>query len=275
MCILFMYNGNNDSRSDYSLILASNRDEYYDRPSQNMGPWMEDPNVFGGRDLEVDEGGTWLAFSPLRKKMGVLLNLPSPKKPDAKSRGKIVADFVKNDKPIKTYVEQMKSYAHNCNEFVFVSVEFKNSLPLISTYNNANDQLVTHRDPFMGFSNNLPEKPLKKVEAGRNKLQQIVSTFNKVCTQDELIDRLIDLLKWEESHLPDHQLETRQPNLYKELSSVFVRVPQGRYGTRTHTIVLVTKSGHMNVIEMTLVSPIDPENPKWTKTEYQFDMQMK
>lgn len=47
-------------------------------------------------------------------------------------RGKIVADFVKNDKPIKTYVEQMKSYAHNCNEFVFVSIEFK--YVLISLY---------------------------------------------------------------------------------------------------------------------------------------------
>ncbi|KAF9417374.1 hypothetical protein HW555_005471 [Spodoptera exigua] len=198
MCILFIYNGNNDSKSDYSLILASNRDEYYDRPSKNMGPWIEDPNVFGGRDLEVDEGGTWLALAPLRKKLGVLLNLPTAKKPEAKN-------------------------------------------------------------------NNLPEQPLKKVEAGRIKLQQIISTFNKVSMQDELI----------ESHLPDHQLETRRPNLYKELSSVFVCIPQGRYGTRTHTIVLVTKSGHMNVIEMTLVAPIDPENPKWIKTEYQFDMDMK
>lgn len=86
----------------------------------------------------------------------------------------------------------------NLHNYVIEIKYFRNSLPLISTYNNANDQLVTHRDPFMGFSNNLPEKPLKKVEAGRNKLQQIVSTFNKVCTQDELIDRLIDLLKWEE-----------------------------------------------------------------------------
>ncbi|XP_022831660.1 transport and Golgi organization protein 2 [Spodoptera litura] len=275
MCILFIYNGNNDSKSDYSLILASNRDECYDRPSQNMGPWFEDPSVFGGRDLEVEEGGTWLALSPLRKKIGVLLNLPSAKKPDAKSRGKIVADFVKNDKSVKTYVEQIKSYAHNCNEFVFVSIEFKNLLPVISTFNNANDELVTHSEAFLGFSNNLPQKPLKKAEAGRNKLQQIVGTFNKVSTQDELIDRLIDLLKWEESHLPDHQLETKRPNLYKELSSVYVCIPQGRYGTRTHTIVLVTKSGHMNVIEMTLVAPIDPDNPKWTKTQYQFDMEWK
>lgn len=48
MCILFLYNGANDVNSDYSLILASNRDEYYDRPTQNMAPWSEDPCVIGG-----------------------------------------------------------------------------------------------------------------------------------------------------------------------------------------------------------------------------------
>lgn len=43
-----MYNGTNDPKSDYSLVLVSNRDEYYDRHTQNMAPWNEDPNVLGG-----------------------------------------------------------------------------------------------------------------------------------------------------------------------------------------------------------------------------------
>ncbi|XP_021189495.3 transport and Golgi organization protein 2 isoform X1 [Helicoverpa armigera] len=272
MCILFMYNGTNDPKSDYSLVLVSNRDEYYDRHTQNMAPWNEDPNVLGGRDLEVNEGGTWLAVAPRRKKLGVLLNIAGNNKPDAKSRGKIVADYVKGDRPIKTYIEQIKNYTENCNEFVFVSVEFRQGGPLISSYNNANDELAEHKDIYVGFGNSLPEKPLKKVEAGRNKLKEIITTFNKVCMQQELVDKLIELLKWEESHLPDHQLEKRRPNLFKELSSVYVCIPQGRYGTRTHTIVLVTKTGHMNVIEITQESPIDPLKPKWVRTEYQFDL---
>lgn len=48
MCILFLYNGAYDEESDYSLILLSNRDEFYDRSSQNMAPWPEDPNVVAG-----------------------------------------------------------------------------------------------------------------------------------------------------------------------------------------------------------------------------------
>lgn len=49
MCILFIYDGSGDAQSDYSLILISNRDEYYDRPTQNMTIWSEDPVIVGGK----------------------------------------------------------------------------------------------------------------------------------------------------------------------------------------------------------------------------------
>lgn len=53
MCILFIYTSTKDTDGDYSLILASNRDEYYDRPALPMAPWEEDPDVFGGNVDEV------------------------------------------------------------------------------------------------------------------------------------------------------------------------------------------------------------------------------
>lgn len=48
MCILFIFNGNGQD-SDYKFILASNRDEYYDRPASSAAPWLEDPLVVGGK----------------------------------------------------------------------------------------------------------------------------------------------------------------------------------------------------------------------------------
>lgn len=43
-------------------------------------------SIFPGKDLEPGcEGGTWLAVSPIRKKLGLLLNLPGVKKENAKS----------------------------------------------------------------------------------------------------------------------------------------------------------------------------------------------
>lgn len=48
MCILFVHLGIEDPESDYSLILAANRDEAYDRPSKNMAPWEDDHDIIGG-----------------------------------------------------------------------------------------------------------------------------------------------------------------------------------------------------------------------------------
>lgn len=40
-----------------------------------------------GRDLEPGcDGGTWMAMSPKRKRIGALLNLPRDKNPNAKSK---------------------------------------------------------------------------------------------------------------------------------------------------------------------------------------------
>lgn len=52
MCILFVYtNSKLTDDGDYSLILASNRDEYYDRPAKIMSPWEKDPAVYGGKAI--------------------------------------------------------------------------------------------------------------------------------------------------------------------------------------------------------------------------------
>lgn len=46
---------------DYPLLLAANRDEFYDRPTQPAHPWIDPPNLIGGRDLQA--GGSWMLAS--------------------------------------------------------------------------------------------------------------------------------------------------------------------------------------------------------------------
>ena len=55
MCIIFFAY---KSHPQYKLILAGNRDEFYDRPTRNAGYWWDHPDILGGRDLE--KKGTWL-----------------------------------------------------------------------------------------------------------------------------------------------------------------------------------------------------------------------
>lgn len=47
MCILFI-SSSQQINGGYRLIIASNRDEYYDRPTLPTNYWSEDPNIIGG-----------------------------------------------------------------------------------------------------------------------------------------------------------------------------------------------------------------------------------
>ena len=47
----------------YNLVLAANRDEFYDRPTAAAAFWEEHPNVLAGKDLQA--GGTWIGVNKL------------------------------------------------------------------------------------------------------------------------------------------------------------------------------------------------------------------
>ncbi|XP_063388848.1 transport and Golgi organization protein 2 isoform X1 [Cydia fagiglandana] len=270
MCILFSYCGDNDTQSDYQLIVAENRDEYYDRSALNMSLW-KDSNVVAGRDLGAPDGdGTWLAVSPQRRKLGVLLNVPYNNRADAKSRGRLVTDYVQCDLSIEEYIKTKEDYVKETNQFVLVTYEFGNNTK-VNTYTNSTNQLQTWENTCLGFSNSLPDKPLTKAVAGRRALSDICSRLNKVAQKQQLIEELLTLLKSKEPHLPDQELQNRTP-MYQQFSSIFVTIPEGRYGTRTHTIVLLTKTGHLDIIEGSIQNPVDLENPNWKRTEFQFDL---
>lgn len=70
----------------YPLILAANRDEFYERPSAPISLWDDAVGVVAGRDLQ--RGGTWLGI----RKTGSLAMLtnyrePTPFGRNAPSRG--------------------------------------------------------------------------------------------------------------------------------------------------------------------------------------------
>ncbi|HTD04473.1 NRDE family protein, partial [Undibacterium sp.] len=43
------------------LIVAGNRDEFYDRPAAPAAWWENAPRVYAGRDLQA--GGTWMGIT--------------------------------------------------------------------------------------------------------------------------------------------------------------------------------------------------------------------
>ena len=47
--------------SDFPLVIAANRDEFYARPAKSAHHWEDAPGVFAGRDLSA--GGSWLGVT--------------------------------------------------------------------------------------------------------------------------------------------------------------------------------------------------------------------
>ena len=48
MCILFLYFCDKPTPNGYRLIMASNRDEFYFRPTARADFWEENPNIIAG-----------------------------------------------------------------------------------------------------------------------------------------------------------------------------------------------------------------------------------
>lgn len=81
-------------RSDHSLIVAANRDEFFARPA--TGPTLLDPSTrsVGGRD---HKGGTWMGLT----RSGLFVGLTNQRTaeeppPNARSRGEIVLDALRS-----------------------------------------------------------------------------------------------------------------------------------------------------------------------------------
>jgi len=49
MCILFLYFCDKPNPDGYRLIMASNRDEFYFRPTADASFWAKNPNILAGK----------------------------------------------------------------------------------------------------------------------------------------------------------------------------------------------------------------------------------
>lgn len=97
----------------YALVVAANRDEFYDRPAAPLAWWSDAPHVLAGRDLAqvVGHAGTWMGMTR-DGRFAALTNYraPSERRPDARSRGELVANFLAaEDASIPAYLDQLKA----------------------------------------------------------------------------------------------------------------------------------------------------------------------
>src|SRR4030042_5170928 len=117
MCLILI--GIN-SHPDYKLIIAGNRDEYYDRPTTEAAFWDEAPYLLAGKDLLG--GGTWFGITK-NGRLAAISNYRDPKyvKNDAPSRGRLVSDFLLGSDSPGLYLDSITGEAGKYNGFNLIA----------------------------------------------------------------------------------------------------------------------------------------------------------
>ncbi|MGH7518324.1 MAG: NRDE family protein [Gemmatimonadales bacterium] len=227
-----------DSHPDYGLIVAANRDEFYDRPTRPAGFWSDAPSVLAGRDLEA--GGTWLGIDRCGRFAAVTNYRQGEREPTAaRSRGHLVSDYLTTDIDPQVHLERVERDAALYNGFNLIAGDFRRLL----YFSNREGRVRTLAPGVYGLSNHLLDTAWPKVTATKSALDALLKN-----DAAELIPGLFALL--DDRRQAADQLLPRtgvSPKWERLLSSAFI-VTEG-YGTRSSTVVLVGRDRGVVFVE--------------------------
>jgi uncharacterized protein with NRDE domain len=224
MCLIFF---SLKSHPTYKLIVAANRDEFYNRKTAAAQYWEDHPHVLGGRDLEA--GGTWMGMNT-NGKISLLTNYRDPKNinPNAPSRGFLVSDFLIENETPEQYLTHVEAEGKQYNGFNLIV----GNTDELWYYSNYGESLINIPPGLHGLSNHLLDTPWPKVVRGKEKLKPILQ--QQQISPDQLFEVLYDDQVATDNLLPDTGLPLDRE---RALSSMFIKT--GNYGSRSSTVVLV------------------------------------
>jgi len=239
----------------YKLILAANRDEYYERPSEPPRFWKEAPHLLGGRDLIA--GGTWLGVTR-NGRIAAVTNYRDPAnvKPNAPSRGKLVTGFLTSNEDASYYLHRISGEKDRYNGFNLIV----GGPDLIFWYSNRSDVKTHLVAGVYGISNHLLDTPWPKVMRGKALLEEAIRKG-----EDLSVESIFRLLK-DRMRPPDDSLPSTGVSVEWEriLSSIFITSPG--YGTRSSTVILVDNKDHVTFVDRTFDS--HPEQVSTARFEF-------
>ncbi len=231
MCLIFF---SLKQHPAYKLIIAANRDEFYNRKTDPADFWKDQPNIVGGRDLEAQ--GTWMGITKSGK-ISMLTNYRDPKNidPTAPSRGQLVSNYLEQDISPENYLKKIEPKASEYNGFNLL-VGNPTEFFYLSNYKAGIDKITSG---LHGLSNHLLETPWPKVSRGKQKFEQILKSEN--ISSQQLFEFLYDGERAVDDQLPETGIGLERE---RALSSMFIKSPN--YGSRCSTVILI---GQENQVE--------------------------
>ena len=226
-----------DRSRKFPLVVAANRDEYFERPTARLAWWTPEqggPDILGGRDMS--SGGTWLGLTT-QGRLGLLTNVRDARRTfeDAPSRGQIVPNWLSAREPVDRF--WMRTAVSGYNGFNLVAADFKSG----ECFWVSNGGIYPRRleRGVYGLSNAELDTPWPKVLALKAKLIESLEQSTQV---DELAAKLFkalaDRTEADDARLPKTGVPQERE---RQLSPAFIRIPEQRYGTRTSTLIITER----------------------------------
>lgn len=257
MClILFAWR----SHPDYPLVVAANRDEFYDRDTEAIAWWAEHPHLLAGRDRAdvLGSPGTWLGFTKTGR-FAALTNVraPSEKNPDARTRGELSLKYLTGSHKPHDFIQDHAKRFEQYNGFNLLMAD-------LSDPENAEMHWVSNR-MMMGQSIRprkvFPENPLAPGVYGLSnamldtpwpKVNHRVAAFAQTLAMDsgdlKNSDHYLRILADTHEASPQELPSTGvNKDWERALSAAFIKTPA--YGTRSSTILRVRRDGQFEMVE--------------------------
>jgi len=238
MCVIFVAHR---AHPKHPLLVLANRDEFYDRPTAAAAYWKDHPEIYAGRDLV--SGGTWLGVAN-KGRFAAVTNYREPASPrGVRSRGELVADFLRSDIDAETYLQSVAAKADEYSGFnLLVGIANRELL----YFSNRDNEIRRLGPGIYGLSNHLLNSDWPKVTNGLARFQTLVD--GETISKADCFELLADETPAADGDLPATGVGVERERL---LSPIFIRTPI--YGTRSSTVLLVDNANNFDFNERVFV----------------------
>ncbi len=222
---------------EYPLVVAANRDEYYQRAATAARWWETEPPILAGRDEEA--GGAWFGVRG-DGRFGIVTNRRAPSTPrdGIRSRGELIPWLLSHSGILPAFHRHLDEAAAQFNAYNLLYGD----LSSLYFYDNHRQRHEALEPGIYALSNAFLDTPWPKVEAGRRRFAQLVSAPR--LDQQALFGLLRDDRVYPAESLPDTGIGTARE---RALSAIFI--DDGDYGTRCSTVLTVDARGRVRFEE--------------------------
>ncbi len=232
----------------YPVIICANRDEFHQRPTQEMHVW-ETPDILAGKDLQA--GGTWLGvtntlsqpnspvgFSALTNYRQVTEN-NSALSEHTLSRGELVVRALQT--PAGSMTAALEDGSDRYQGFNLVYGQLSGNKSTLYCYDSRLKKSTLLQDGVHSLCNGALDDIWPKMAKGQSLLENYIKSNHAIETQS-----LFQLMRNADIASDDELPKTGVPIEWeRRLSAIFVQSPE--YGTRSTCIILLDKQGSVHI----------------------------